>query len=150
MKKSVLVTLSLSLGLVGGLVVTSNTASASSLRKGLPRVLRNSKWQSKPRYIKRLHEYRPATLVFHKTSVVHYGPQKGGTVDAYGLSYKYIGHHIYELHGHLDKQAVALGIQWAGEVKIDNSHKIYYEDGTITEDGHIFTNNLADTVYNRK
>ncbi|GAT17925.1 hypothetical protein [Secundilactobacillus silagei] len=150
MKKLVLVTLSLIVGLVGGLSAVGNTASASSLQRGLPRALRNSKWQSKSRYIKGLHEYRSATLVFHKMSIVHYGPQKGEPVDIYGLSYKYAGHHIYELHGHLEKQAVALGLHWAGEVKIYSSHKINYADCNITEDGQIFTNNLANTVYNRK
>lgn len=150
MKKSILVTLSLSLGLFGGLSAVGNTANASSLQKGLPRVLRNTKWQSKPWYVKGLNEYRPATLVFHKTWAVHYGPQKGEGVDIHGLSYKYAGHHIYELHGHFDKQGVALGIHWVGEVKTYSSHKINYREGAITNDGTIYTNKFVNTVYNRK
>lgn len=151
MNKSILVTLSLSLGLVGGLSAVGNTANASTLR-GLPHVLRNSKWQSKKHYMKYRNDYEANSIHFHKTSVEEFEPGMVDPFEAYTIRYRYVGNHTYKLYGHQYGQGAINGVSspWRSKIKVYNSHKIYYKDYTQTAQERAYSNKYVNVDYSRK
>lgn len=126
LKKSIVITAALSIGLLGGVTSTNSSANASKIHKGLPSSIKNSKWRSKRTYIKYRDHYERSNVHFHKSSLT--GEWAGG-VDPFGASkikYKYVGHHSYKLYGRQYGNEPAGGAPWHGSVKIYNSHKIHF------------------------
>lgn len=133
MKKSIVVTATLSLGLLSGLASVGSTVNASSTHKGLPRTIRDSKWKSKRVYIKYRDRYETSNVHFHKSSLTGEWAGAADPFDASKLKYKYAGKHIYKLYGRAYGNAPTGGLAWHGKVKVYSSHKIRftnYEDKT--------------------
>lgn len=94
MKKSVLATLILSLGLIGGMMIAgSSTASAAKWHKGTPRVLRGS-WNNNTG----AHSVN-FTLTPKKIDYLGYN----GPMSILNPSYKYVRHNYYLIRGTLRK-----------------------------------------------
>lgn len=147
MKKCILVTLSLSLGLLGGLSGIGNTANAASTHKGLPHVLRSTKWKAKSHYINTRDDYEASEIHFHKTSV---SEEWSGGVDPFSASklrYRYVGHHKYKLYGRQYGNEPAGGAPWSSEIKVYSKHKIYYKDLSYTSS---YAKKYIDSFYYRK
>lgn len=150
MKKSILVTLSLSLGLFGGLSSIGNAANASSTHKGLPHVLRSTKWKAKSHYIKGRDDYEASEIHFHKTSVSEEWAAGVDPFSASKLRYRYAGHHIYKIYGRQYGNEPAGGAPWSSEVKVYNKHKIYYKDFTYTASLGTYADKYINSFYYRK
>ena len=90
MKKSILMTLALSAGLVGGVGITATTANASSWHKGVPKSLRGA-WKH--------HDSGVGTVALHngKNSIRLVGFDNPDRFS--NLRYTYLGHHQYKLIG---------------------------------------------------